>query len=127
MHIHVTEEQLTKLKNAKDSDEIDAIIPQILAQTNFGTIQLVKEAALDVASTLFKAIPSFDISFEIPSRTIEITINFALLVGGYVFCRRYGIRFMIVIVFACIYFLYLYLDYECRKVIIIEILVINFY
>lgn len=126
MHIHATDEQLLKLKNLNDPDEIDSLIAEILKQTNFGTAQLVKEATIDAASTLYNAIPSFDISFEIPSRTIEISINFALIVGGYIVCRKYGINFMIVITFSALYFLYLYLDYECRKVIIkLNIYILN--
>lgn len=117
MHIHATEQQLLKLEKLSDPNDIDELLAEILAQTNFGTIQLVKEATYDAASALFRAIPSFDISFDIPSRTIEITINFALLVGGYILCRKYGINFLIVVVFAAIYFLYMYLDYECQKVV----------
>lgn len=112
MHIHATDEQLEQLKKLNDPDEIDSYIAEILAQTNFGTMQLIKEASMDVASTLYKALPSF----EIPSRTIEITINFALFVVGYILCRKYGINFIVVIVFSVLYFVYMYLDYECRKV-----------
>lgn len=115
MHIHATEEQLLKLEKLSDPNDIDELLADILAQTNFGTMQLVKEATYDAASAVFRAIPLFNIA--IPSRTIELTINFALLVGGYILCRKYGVNFLIVVVFATIYLLYLYLDYECQKVV----------
>lgn len=112
MHIHATDKQLSKLERMSDPNDIDEYIAEILSQTNFGTIQLVKEATYDVASAIYNAMPHI----EIPAKTIEIATNFAFLVAGYVVCRQFGVNFAIVLIFAAIYFLYQYLDYECRKV-----------
>lgn len=89
------------------------MLAEILAQSNFGVTQLIKEYTMEVTSTVWDKI-SF--SMDIPPRTKQITINFALLVFAYIACRRVGINFMLVIAFGVLYFLYEYLDYECHKV-----------
>lgn len=120
MHIHATEKQLSQLESLTDPKDIDGLIAEILAQTNFGTLQLVKEATLDAAATVFNALPTFNI--EIPSRTVELMINFSLLIAGFIACRRLGVNFVIVCFFVAIYLLYEFLDYECRKVSLILVI-----
>lgn len=117
IHIHATEKQLLKLQKLTNPDDIDGMLSEILAQSNFGMTQLIKEYALEVTSTIWGNL-SFGI--DVPPRTKEITINFALLVFTYIVCRRFGISFMVVILFGVGYFLYEYLDYECHKVSLIN-------
>lgn len=114
VHIHATEEQLTKLDKLSDPNDIDGMLAEILAQSNFGTKQLVKEHTLNVPAVSVWS--KFSFGYDIPPRTRQITINFALLVFAYIVCRRCGINFLVVIVFGLGYFLYEYLDYECHKV-----------
>lgn len=102
-----------KLHKLTSPDDIDSMLAEILAQSNFGTTQLIKEYTREVTSTIWD---SLSFSFDIPSRTKDITINFALLVFAYIVCRRFGINFLVVIIFGMGYFLYEYLDYECHKV-----------
>lgn len=93
------------------------MLSEILAQSNFGMTRLIKEYTLEVTSTIWENL-SFGI--DVPPRTKEITINFALLVIAYIVCRRFGISFIVVILFGVGYFLYEYLDYECHKVSVIN-------
>lgn len=102
-----------KLHTLTGPDDIDGMLAEILAQSNFGTTQLIKEYTREVTSTIWD---SLSFSFDMPSRTKDITINFVLLVFAYIVCRRFGINFLVVIIFGVGYFLYEYLDYECHKV-----------
>lgn len=112
MHIHVTKQQLDNLRKSKDITHIDGLISDILSQTQFGTVQLVKEFTIDVVTTIWDRFPTFD---YLP-RSKPILINFSLLVLSYFLCRRYNVSFLIAIFFTTLYFLYEYLDYECHKV-----------
>lgn len=111
LHIHVTEEQLEKLSKLADAEDIDDLVAEILAQTKFGTFQIVKEYTVDVLQMIR---PAFE--FEIPSRTKYLIMNFTLLLITYAVCRHFNVSFLLVIFFTAAYFLYEYLDYECHKV-----------
>lgn len=113
IHIHATEEQLEKLHTLSKPDNIDGLLEEILSQSDFGMTQLIKEYTMDISSTIAN---HFSFNFDIPPRTKQISINFALLVIVYIICRRLRINFVVVIVFSVAYFLYEYLDYECHKV-----------
>lgn len=89
------------------------MLAEILQQSNFGTIQLVKEYTKEITSTFWS---NMSINLGIPSRTRVIVTNFALLVFTYLACRRFNINFMVAIAFTITYFLYEYLDYGCHKV-----------
>lgn len=104
---------MKKLHTLIGPDDIDGMLAEILAQSNFGTTQLIKEYTMEVTSTVWD---SLSFSFDIPSRTKETTINFALIVFAYIVCRRFGINFLVVLIFGVGYLLYEYLDYECHKV-----------
>lgn len=117
VHIHVTEEQLALLRESRDPIHIDGLISHVLAQTNFGTMQLVKEYSLDLSAQLWKHMPTIlDIDFQHVVRSRSIIINFLLLVAIYFLCRRYNISYLVALAFAGAYCLYQYLDYECHKV-----------
>lgn len=117
VHIHVTEEQLALLRESRDPIHIDGLISHVLAQTNFGTMQLVKEYSLDLSAQLWKHMPTMlDIDFQHVVRSRSIIINFLLLVAIYFLCRRYNISYLVALAFAGAYCLYQYLDYECHKV-----------
>lgn len=126
MHIHITKEQMEKLKKSTDPIYMDGLISEVLAQTDFGTIQLVKEYTVDVTSTIWDGMPSLpslpslpdmsDINFNALPRSRPILINFTLLVLTFFVCRRFGINYLIVIFFALVYCLYEYLDNECHRV-----------
>lgn len=126
VHIHITKEQLEKLKKSNDPIYIDGLVSEILAQTEFGTVQLVKEYSVDIAAAIWENIPILPSLKEIPSlseinfnalpRSRPILINFVALVLSYVLCRRYGINYLIFLLFVFIYCLYEYLDYECHRV-----------
>lgn len=101
---------------------------EVLAQTEFGTVQLVKEYTVDVVTTIWDHIPSLpsineleipsfsDINFNALPRSRPILINFVILLLSYVLCRRYGINYLIFLLFVFVYCLYEYLDYECHRV-----------
>lgn len=119
----MTKEQLDKLKTSSDPIFIDGLVSEILSQTQFGTIQLVKEYTVDVASTIWNHIPSLpsipsvsEINFNDLPRTRPILINVIILVLTYFLCRRYQINFLIAIFFGLVYCLYEYLDAECHRV-----------
>lgn len=105
---------------------------EILAQTEFGTVQLVKEYTMDVATTIWNHIPSLPSLEEIPSlseinfnalpRSRPIIINFMILVLSYILCRRYGVNYLIFLFFVFVYCLYEYLDYECHRVSIFQLI-----
>lgn len=114
-HIHATKEQLENLRKSKDASQIDGLISEILAQSEFGTLQLVREYTNDVVDTLWKRIPTWDSNILPRSKTVFI--NFIFIVSAYFVCRRFNFSFLVTILFASIYFLYEYLDYECHQVI----------
>lgn len=123
MHIHITQAQLDTLKNSKDPILIDGKISEVLAQTEFGTIQLVKEYTVDIATTVWNHMPrlwsmSTDSEFLFDSlpRSQPIFINFGILVLTYLMCRRYHINYLVVVISLLAYCLYEYLDTECRNV-----------
>lgn len=96
---------------------------EILSQTQFGTMHLVKEYTVDVASTIWNSLPSLpsipslsEINFNALPRSRPILINVTILVLTYFVCRRYKINFLIAIFFGIIYCLYEYLDAECHRV-----------
>ncbi|XP_055304634.1 uncharacterized protein LOC129569618 [Sitodiplosis mosellana] len=125
VHIHITKEQLEKLKKSNNPIDIDGLVSEVLAQTEFGTVQLVKEYTVDVASTIWEHMPSLPSLQDIPSfseinfnalpRSRPILINFVVMILSYIFCRRYGINYLIFLLFVLIYCLYEYLDYECHR------------
>lgn len=115
VHIHVTKEQLELLSqlNSRDPIYIDGLLSEVLAQTSFGTMQLVKEYSVDLAAELWKNIPNVP---EIDFRSRSIYVNVLLLVFMYFVCRRFNISYMVALAFSGVYCLYEYLDYECHKV-----------
>lgn len=116
VHIHATKSQFEMLRDLRDPRHIDGLLSEILAQTSFGTIQLVKEYTLDLSAALWKNIPDIpDVRMLVRSRSI--LINFLLLVAMYFMCRRFKISYLVAMAFAGAYCLYEYLDYECHKVI----------
>lgn len=126
VHIHITKEQLDELKKSKDPIFVDGLISKILAQTEFGTVQLVKEYTVDLAQTIWSHVPSIsnlwsitndsDFIFNSLPRSRPILINFAVVILTYLLCRRYHINYLVVVFFGLTYFLYEYLDSECRNV-----------
>lgn len=114
------------LRKSKDPIYIDGLISEILSQTQFGTVQLVKEYTVDVATTIWRHLPSLpslptmtsfsDINFNALPRSRPIFINFVILVFTYFLCRRFRVNYFIVVFFAVFYFLYEYLDNECHRV-----------
>lgn len=123
MHIHITKEQMERLKKSDDPVYMDGVISDVLAQTDFGTIQLVKEYTVDVTSTIWDRLPSLpslpdmsEINFNTFPRSRPILINFTILLLTFFACRRFGISYFIVIFFALVYCLYEYLDNECHRV-----------
>lgn len=117
---------MEKLDASTDPIFIDGLVSEILAQTEFGTVQLVKEYTIDVATKVWNHMPSLpsmpsfsdmsDINFNALPRSRPILINFIVLVLTYCLCRRYGINFLVVLFFGLLYGLYEYLDTECHKV-----------
>lgn len=122
VHIHITQAQLDELRKSNDPIIIDGLISKILAQTEFGTIQLVKEYTVDMATTIWSHLPSFKIPtdsefiFNTLPRSRPIFINFAVIVLTYFLCRRFHINYFVVVFFGLAYCLYEYLDAECHKV-----------
>lgn len=114
------------LRKSKDPIYIDGLISEILSQTQFGTVQLVKEYTVDVATAIWRHLPSLpslptmtsfsDINFNALPRSRPIFINFVILVFTYFLCRRFRVNYFIVVFFAVFYFLYEYLDNECHRV-----------
>lgn len=115
IHIHATKEQLENLKKTMDAKKIDGLISDILAQTEFGTLQLIQEYAIDIIDTIWNQFPIWNANILPRSQTVFT--NFTLFVIAYFVCRRYNMSFLIAVFFASIYFLYEYLDYECHQVI----------
>lgn len=111
---------MEKLKNSEDPLYIDGLVSEILAQTEFGTVQLVKEYTVDVASAIWEHIPPLpsisEINFNALPRSRSIFINIGVMVLTYLVCRRYGINYLVFIFFAFVYCLYEYLDNECHRV-----------
>lgn len=120
VHIHVTKDQLDELKKSKDPVFIDGLVSKILAQTEFGTVQLVKEYTVDLAQTIWSHMPSLssdgDFIFNSLPRSRPILINFAVVILSYLVCRRFHINYLVVAFFGLTYFLYEYLDAECHNV-----------
>lgn len=117
MHIHATEEQLKMLLESKNPVQIDGILSEVLSQTHFGTVQLVKEYTVDITAEIWKNIPPLPtISFQTLPQSKSVLINSSILLVLYLLCRRYNISYFVVLAFAAFYFLYEYLDYECHKV-----------
>lgn len=123
VHIHITKEQLDELKKSKDPIFIDGLISKILAQTEFGTVQLVKEYTVDLAQTIWSHVPSLwsipndsDFIFNSLPRSRPILINFAVVILTYLLCRRFHINYFVVVFFGFAYCLYEYLDAECHNV-----------
>lgn len=123
VHIHVTKEQLEKLKSSTDPVYIDGLVSEILSQSDFGTVHLVKEYTIDIATTIWNRLPTIppipslsDINFNELPRSRSIFINFIIVVLTYFICRRYGINFLVAVLFMLVYCLYEYLDAECHKV-----------
>lgn len=113
VHIHVSKEQLEVLRESRDPRHVDGLLSEVLAQTSFGTVQLVKEYSIDLAAELWRRMPNMDVRAVVRSRSI--CINVLLLVAIYFTCRRYNISYMVTLLFAAIYCLYEYLDYECHR------------
>lgn len=114
---------MDELKKSRDPIVIDGLISKILAQTEFGTVQLVKEFTVDIAQTIWEHMPSLwsiptdsDIIFNSLPRSRPIFINFAVIVLTYLVCRRFHINYLAVVFFGLTYFLYEYLDAECHNV-----------
>lgn len=120
VHIHITKEQLEKLKKMTDPIHIDGLVSEVLAQTEFGTIQLVKEYTVDVASNIWNHLPEWppisEINFNALPSSRPILINFTLMVITYFLCRRYRINYLLILFFVLVYCLYEYLDNECHRV-----------
>lgn len=105
---------------------VDGLVSEILSQTDFGTVQLVKEFTVDIATNIrnhlgsLPSLPSIptlsEINFNALPRSRQILINFIMMVLTYFVCRRYRINYLIFLFFAFIYFLYEYLDNECHRV-----------
>lgn len=113
----MTKEQLELLSDSRDSRYIDGLISDVLAQTSFGTMQLVKEYSVDLAVELWKHVPDLsNVDFRNVVRSRSVFINVLLLVALYFTCRRYNISYMVTLAFAGVYCLYEFLDYECHKV-----------
>lgn len=115
---------MEKLQKSNDPVYIDGLVSEILAQTEFGTVQLVKEYTVDVATTIWEHMPSVqdipsslsEINFNALPRSRSILINFSIMIISFVLCRRYGINYLIFLLFVFMYCLYEYLDYECHRV-----------
>lgn len=118
----MTEEQMDALKKAHDPVVIDGLLSKILAQTEFGTVQLIKEYTMDIATTIWSHVPSWsiptdsDIIFNSLPRSRPIFINFAVVILTYLLCRRFHINYLVVVLFGLLYCLYEYLDAECHNV-----------
>lgn len=116
----MTQNQLDQLKASNDPIFVDGLISEILSQTEFGTVQLVKEFTVDVVSTVWDHLPSLpsisNINFNALPRSRPILINFVMMILTYFVCRRFRINYLIVVFFAIVYFLYEYLDNECHRV-----------
>ncbi|XP_031636671.1 uncharacterized protein LOC116349398 [Contarinia nasturtii] len=125
VHIHITKEQLEKLRRSSDPIYIDGLVSEVLAQTEFGTVQLVKEYTVDLATTVwdnipklpsFSSVPSIsEINFNTLPRSRPILINFVIFVMSFFACRRFQIPYLYFILFAIVYCLYEYLDSECHR------------
>lgn len=115
---------MEKLQKSSDPVYIDGLMSEVLAQTEFGTVQLVKEYTIDVATTIWEHMPSLqdmpsslsEINFNALPRSRPILINFLVMIISFVLCRRYGINYLIFLLFVLMYCLYEYLDYECHRV-----------
>lgn len=123
IHIHVTEAQLQKLTKLTRSNELDGVISDILAQSEFGTLHAIKELAVDVFSEWkrrftfdFEHFDWIELQKDIPVITFDNVLKLIAFGAAYFVCRRFGVNFGIVVVGAGLYFLYLHLDFECRKV-----------
>lgn len=122
VHIHITEEQMNALKQTQDPIIIDGLLSQIFAQTEFGTVQLVKEFSMDIAKAIWNGVSKWsnpidsDIIFSSLPRSRSILINFSIIICTYFLCRRYGINYLVVVFFGLVYCLYAYLDAECHNV-----------
>lgn len=120
VHIHMTKKQVEMLQKSTDPVYIDGLISEILSQTQFGTVQLVKESVIDVASTVWNHMPSMpsmsDINFNALPRSRPILINFVIMIFTYFMCRRFRVNCLVVVFFALVYFLYEYLDNQCHRV-----------
>lgn len=116
----MTQKQLDQLKASNDPIFVDGLISEILSQTEFGTVQLVKEFTVDIVSTVWDHSPSLpsisNINFNALPRSRPILINFVMMILTYFVCRRFRINYLIVVFFAIVYFLYEYLDNECHRV-----------
>lgn len=126
VHIHITKEQFEKLQKSNDPAYIDGVVSEVLAQTEFGTVQLVKEYTTDVITSIWShmpKLPSFssmpaidDINFNTLPRSRSIFINFIVVVLSFFACRHFKIPYLVFVFFATVYFLYEYLDSECQRV-----------
>lgn len=123
VHIHITKEQMDELQKSDDPMIIDGLLSKILAQTEFGTIQLVKEYVVDITANIWNHMPPLewpftshsDHIFDILPRSRPIFINFAVVILTYLLCRRFRINYLVVAFFGLAYYLYEYLDDECHK------------
>lgn len=104
------------LRESRDPRYVDGLVSEVLAQTSFGTVQLVKEYSVDLAAELWKRMPNVpDVDVRAVVRSRSIFINVLLLVVIYFTCRRYNISYLVTLLFAGVYCLYEYLDYECHR------------
>lgn len=111
---------MQKFKKLTKPSEIDGLTSEILSQSKFGTLQAVREYTADVWNT-WKQRLTFDfdwsnIQVEIPRITIDNIAKLFAFFGAFLICRRFNISFVFVMISAGLYFLYLHLDFECRKV-----------
>lgn len=115
---------MDELHSAHDPMIIDGLLSKILAQTEFGTMQLVKEYTVDIATTIWNHLPPFQWTIPTDSehifnslpRSRPIFINFAIVILTYLLCRRFHINYLVVAFFGLFYCLYQYLDAECQNV-----------
>lgn len=114
---------MDKLKKSKDPTYIDGLLSEVLAQTEFGTMQLVKEYTMDITTTIWNHVPKLwsiptdsEFIFNSLPRSRPIFINFAIIVLTYLLCRRFHINYAAVVFFGLAYCLYEYLDTECHNV-----------
>lgn len=91
-----------------------------MSQSKFGTLQAVREFTADVWSTWKRRLTlDFDwpnISMETPRITVDNVVKLIEYAGLLFICRRYNISICYVLLYFILYFLYLHLDFECRKV-----------
>lgn len=120
INIHISEEQLQRFTKLTKPSEIDDLISEILSQSKFGTMQALREFTADVWLT-WKRRLTFDfdwpdISMETPRITVDNVVKLIVFAGILFVCRRYNISVFYVFASGALYFLYLHLDFECRKV-----------